>query len=242
MEAIAGLCTHPSRGRASGGRAKSREGPESPGRGTSALGAHPWEVVLVSASVLFGASSSQRLNSPSLRKENNHWVLALDFENKLLFNTKWEKEAPVVVVGWGRKEKGEAPAQGQLGPRALPRRQAAGRDPLAPLRSAPFLGLQCPLSRSRRIAAPAGRARRAPHEACSQRAAGAAPRQPLGHPLSPAIATTNKAEIASAGSPAGIKALSGAVQTGRARTCAARASAGTSGSGRVPALVITGSV
>lgn len=45
MEAIAGLCTHPSRGRASGGRAKGREGPESPGRGTSALGAHPWEVV-----------------------------------------------------------------------------------------------------------------------------------------------------------------------------------------------------
>lgn len=159
MEVIAGLCTHPSRGCTSGGRAKGRERrrePCEPSQGSLSLSAHPWELVLVSVSILFGASSFQRLNSPSLRKEKNHWVPTFDSENKLLFNIKWEKEVRVVVLpDWGGEETGEAPGRG-CGAAALPRKQAAGRDPLrsAPLRSAPFLGLHCPLSRGRRIAAP----------------------------------------------------------------------------------------
>lgn len=130
VEAIAGLCTHPSRGCTSGGRAKGRE-PWEPRQGYLSLSAHPWELVLVSASVLFRASSFQRHNSPSLRKEENHWVLGLDLKNKLSFNTKWEKEVRVVVVlDWGGKETGEAPAR-SCGAGALPRRERGA----APLRS-----------------------------------------------------------------------------------------------------------
>lgn len=193
MEAIAGLCTHPGRGRTRGGRAKGRErrgNLESSDRGTSAPSAHPWELGLVSASVLFAASSFQRLNSPSLREEKSHWVLALDLENKLLFNTKWEKEVRVVVVlDWGRKETGEAPAR-SCGAGVLPRRQAAGRDPLgsAPLRS---WGCSAPSPAAAASPRPAGPARRAPHEACSKRAARAAPRQ---LPRPPLIASDSEGQ------------------------------------------------
>lgn len=174
MEAIAGLCTHPNQGCTSEGRAKGRERrrePCEPSRGSLSLSAHPWELVLVSASILFGASSFQRLNSPSLRKEKSHRVLTFDSENKLLFNTKWEKEVRAVVVPeW--EGNGRSPGT-RLRGRCPPQKAGGGQGPAA-LRSAPFLGLHCPLSRGRRIAGPA---RLAPHEACSKRAARAAPRQ-----------------------------------------------------------------
>lgn len=176
MEVIAGLCTHPSRGCTSGGRAKGRERrrePCEPSQGSLSLSAHPWELVLVSVSIPFGASSFQRLNSPSLRKEKNHWVPTFDSENKLLFNTKWEKEVRVVVLpDWGGEETGEAPGRG-CGAGALPRRQAAGRDPL---RSAPLRSWGCTAPSPAAAASPRP-ARLAPHEACSKRAARAAPRQ-----------------------------------------------------------------
>lgn len=159
--------------------------PQSPGRGTSA-----WVRILGSRFSFLPLFSSGHLpftglTLPRLGKRKKHWLLALDFENKLLFNTKWEKEVRVVVVrGRGGKESGEVQAR-SCGAGALPRRQAAGRDPL---RSAPFLGLHCPLSRGRRIALPAGPARLAPHEACSKKAARAAPRQ---LPRPPLIASDN---------------------------------------------------
>lgn len=183
VEAIAGLCTHPSRGCTSGGCARGQERrrePWEPRQWCLSLGGYPWELVPFSASILFGASSFQRLNSPSLRKEKNHWVLALDFESKLLFNTKWQKEVRAVVPDRGDKETGEA----AVGAGALPRRQALGRDPL---RSVPGAALP-PLPRPPHRRAPPAPLASLRTKPAAEGRRGQLPGSSLGHPLSPAIA------------------------------------------------------
>lgn len=114
-------------------------------------------------------------------------------------------------AGPGREENGTSPVTSR-GAGALRRRRAAGRTRSSPLLSAPFRSWGCSAPSPAAAASPrtAGRARPAPHEACSKRGPGQLPGSSPGRPLSPVIAWANKAEIGSAGSPAGIKAPSGA--------------------------------
>lgn len=111
----------------------------------------------------------------------------------------------VVMLDRGGKETGEVPARG-CGAGALPRRQAAGRDPL---RSVPGAALP-PLPRPPHRRAPPAPLASLRTKPAAKGWRGQLPGSSLGHSLSPVIARANKAEIPSAGSPAGIKAPSGA--------------------------------
>lgn len=111
----------------------------------------------------------------------------------------------------GGEEAGEAPGRSSRAG-ALSRRRAGGwvgrraGGRAGASRAAPFLGLHCPLSRGRRIAPPAPLAS-SRTEPAAEGLRGQLPRPPL---IASQIATANKAEIPGAGSPAGIKAPSGA--------------------------------
>lgn len=107
------------------------------------------------------------------------------------------------------EEAGEAPGRSSRASALSGRRagRRAGRG--LPRRSFPGAALP-PLPRPPHR--PAGPARLFPHGACSRRAAreGSSPAAPPAAPYRQQIATANKAEIPGTGSPAGIKAPSGA--------------------------------
>lgn len=116
--------------------------------------------------------------------------------------------------GWwfcwtGEGRKGEKPRHTAVGPVPSPEGRRRTGTGSAPLRSVPGAALP-PLPRPpHRRAPPAPLASLRTKPAAKGRR-GQLPGSSLGHPLSPVIAAASRAEIPSAGSPAGIKAPSGA--------------------------------
>lgn len=108
-------------------------------------------------------------------------------------------------AGPGREGKGRSPGT-QLWGRCPPQKAGGGQGP-APLRSWGCTAPSPAAAASPRPLAPLASLRTKP---AAKGRRGQPPGSSLGHPLSPVIATANKAEIPSAGSPAGIKAPSGA--------------------------------
>lgn len=153
------------------------------GRGTSAWVCFSWESVPVSGPIPLGASLLQRLNLPSPRKEKKiaqNKKPDPDFKNKLFFCLMLKGKR----CGGERREKPRAAA---LGPVPSPGGGRAGGGAgrrAGASRTAPFLGLHCPLSRGRRIAPPALLASfRA--EPAAEGLRGQHPGSSPGHPLSP---------------------------------------------------------
>lgn len=158
--------------------------PESPGRGPSAWARIPasWRSFLPLFSS--GHPRVRGLTPPRLgkRKTTGCWLLTWRTNFSLTPNGRKR-------CGWWRCWPGEGrerdKSRHQPWGRCPPQKAGGGQDPLlsSPLGSVPFVGLQCPLSRGRRIAA--HRRPRSPRSARSlqQTGARAAPRQLSRPPL-----------------------------------------------------------